>query len=32
MGRKCFICPVSGEKRCDGSCGLGCVGCPGEAA
>jgi len=25
----CFVCPVFGEKRCDGSCGLGCVGCPG---
>ena len=25
----CFICPVFGEKRCNGSCGLGCVDCPG---
>jgi len=25
----CFICPVTKEKRCEGSCGLGCVGCPG---
>ena len=25
----CFHCRVTGEKRCDGSCGLGCVDCPG---
>jgi len=24
----CFICPVFGERRCDGSCGLGCMDCP----
>ena len=24
----CFICPIFGERRCEGSCGLGCTDCP----
>ncbi|MCF6178575.1 MAG: hypothetical protein L3J63_04180 [Geopsychrobacter sp.] len=28
----CFVCPVMREKRCDGSCGLGCANCPGLVA
>ena len=26
----CFVCPVFGNRMCDGSCGLGCPDCPGD--
>lgn len=28
----CFVCPKGNGQMCEGSCGLGCIDCPGECS